>query len=226
MRRGLRQRDVAELVGCSKSLIGLVERGAGDRVTPRLLQRIAAALGARVIVRLDWNGEALDRLLDMGHAALVEAVVRTLRSVGWEVVPEATFNLYGERGSVDVLAWHPSSRTVLVVEVKSVVPDIQAMVVSLDRKARLGMAIARTRGWDASQVGTLLVIGDTRTSRRRVSNHDATFAARFPDRIASVRRFIADPRGRTLRGLWFLPTTTGASPRHRVPRSANQVVRD
>lgn len=168
------------------------------------------------MIRLDWNGEALDRLLDQDHAAVVEVVVRALRAAGWETVPEATFNVDGERGAVDVLAWHARGSVLLVVEVKSVVPDVQATVATLDRKARLATRVAGARGWRPSAVGTLLVIRDSRTARRRISMHEATFEARFPDRIAAIRRFIADPAGRSLRGLWFLPTATVASPRHRV----------
>ena len=53
-----------------------------------------------------------------------------LRALGWEVVLEATFFIRGERGSIDILGWHATSRVVLVIEVKSVVPDIQAMLAS------------------------------------------------------------------------------------------------
>ena len=50
------------------------------------------------------------RLVDRAHAALVDYVVGWLRD-DWEVVVEYTFNRYGERGSVDVLAWHAATRT-------------------------------------------------------------------------------------------------------------------
>jgi transcriptional regulator with XRE-family HTH domain len=216
--RRFRQVDLAAEVGCSRALIGRIEAGRGDRVTGRVMGRVAAALGARFVVRLDWNGEALDRLLDRDHAALVEVVTQSLQASGWLAAPETTFSVAGERGSIDVLAFHASAAALLVVEVKSIVPDVQATLASLDRKVRLASRIARDRGWSPSTVSVLLVVGDTRTSRRRVEQHVATFAVRFPDRIAAVRRFIASPHGRQLRGLWFLSTATHASVRHRVPR--------
>ena len=40
-----------------------------------MLRTLVDALGARLDCRLLWNGEALDRLLDESHAALVETVV-------------------------------------------------------------------------------------------------------------------------------------------------------
>jgi hypothetical protein len=69
-----------------------------------------------------------------------------------------------------------------VIEVKSVVPDVQATLVTLDRKERLAPEIARTRGWDAAVVAKLLVVRNDRTSRRRIEVHAATFGNAFPDR--------------------------------------------
>ena len=105
---------------------------------------MAEALGARLSVRVYWHGEELDRLLDAAHAGIVDQVVALLVANGWEVVPEATFNHFGERGSVDVLAWHPIHRALLIIEVKSVVPDVQALLAGVDRKVRIAPAIARS----------------------------------------------------------------------------------
>jgi transcriptional regulator with XRE-family HTH domain len=210
---------VAERVGCSQSLIARVERGGADRLTVAMLDRICQVLGARFVARVDWNGEAADRLLDADHAALIEYVVRVLRDRGWEVIPEATFAIRYERGSIDVLAWHPATATVLIVEVKSVVPDIQATVATLDRKERLALEVARSRGWNARQVASLLVVGESRTARRRVELHASTFAARFPHRAAEIRQFLADPGAQEpVRGLWFVSVRTGAGSRQRVVR--------
>lgn len=214
-RRGWTQQRLADEAGVSQSAIARIELGRGDRVTARSLERVANALGARVHVRLDWNGEALDRLLDRGHAALVELAVGELRRLGWEVEAEATFAIRGERGSIDVLAWHEASRVQLVVEVKSVVPDIQATLLGLDRKVRLAPDLARMRGWRPRAVARLLVIGDTETSRRRVRTHGETFEAQLPDRNVACRHFLAVPDpARSLRGLWFASVSPQAT--HRV----------
>ena len=130
-----------------------------------MLRTLVDALGARLDCRLLWNGEALDRLLDESHAALVETVVLWLTSLGWEVATEVSFSIRGERGSIDVLAFHPATATLLVVEVKSVVPDVQATFVTLDRKTRLASEIARGRGWRPSRLGRLLVVVGPRVSR-------------------------------------------------------------
>ena len=178
---------------------------------------MAEALGARVNLRLDWNGEALDRLLDAEHARLVEQVVHELALVGWVTATEVTFAIAGERGAVDVVAWHPSTSTVIVIEVKSVVPDVQAMLAGLDRKARLAMPIARSQGWSPRAVGRLLVIRETRTSRRRIEAHRETFGSHLPDRNVAVRQWLRAPSAMSLlRGLWFVPDVHGPNTRHRV----------
>jgi transcriptional regulator with XRE-family HTH domain len=215
--RGWRQADLARQAGVSQSLVSRVERGHADTMTVQTLEALLQRLGARLIVRFDWNGEAIDRLLDADHARLVESVVGRLQAQGWDAMPEVTFAIGGERGSIDVLGWHESTRTALVVEVKSVVPDVQAMLMALDRKTRLGAAIAREQSRQAQRIGRLLVIGESRTSRRRVEAHAATFAARFPDRIAAIRRFLSTPeRHEPIRGLWFLSASSQPTTRHRV----------
>lgn len=220
LRRRWRQEDLAEAAELSRSMIARIEGGRSAAIPVRAFEKVAAALGARSELRLDWNGEALDRLLDRGHAALVDSAGLALRANGWEVAAEVTFGIRGERGSVDLLAWHAGSRIVLVIEVKSIVPDIQAMLASLDRKARLGIEIARSRGWSPLAVGRLLVIGESRTSRRRVDAFAATFAAEYPHRAAALRRWLAAPTPASpVRGLWFLSSARGVSTRHRVRKS-------
>lgn len=216
-RRHWRQEDLAHGCGVSRGVVARIEQGRADRVTVATLERIVGALGARITTRLDWNGEGLDRLLDAEHAAIVDRVVRILGAAQWLCVTEASFNIAGERGSIDILAWHPAARAILVIEVKSVVPDVQATLVTLDRKARLGARIARERGWESRAVSLVLVIREDRTARRRIEAHAAIFGTAFPDRALAVRRWIARPDGRaTIAGLWFLSGDDHAVARHRV----------
>jgi transcriptional regulator with XRE-family HTH domain len=216
-RRAWTQDQVAGKAGVSRSAVQRIERGGADAFTGRVLRAIGAALGARVDTRVLWQGEALDRLLDADHAALVERVVRWLRGEGWEVRPELTFAMAGERGSIDVLAFHAESGALLVIEVKSTVPDVQAMLAGIDRKARIAPSIARREGWNARMVGRLLVLPDDRTARRRVAAHAATLAATLPSRNVAVRRWVRSPTG-DLRGLMFLSGATPGGTRHRVAR--------
>lgn len=214
--RGWRQADLAAAARVSRGVVSRIERGQADRVAVARLERVAAALGARVTVRLDWNGQELDRLLDRRHAALVDAVVAKLQELGWAFAAEVTFNAYGERGSIDVLAWHATSRSLLVIEVKTVVPDIGGMLATLDRKARLAGGIGRERGWPATSVSRLLVIAEHATARRHVAALATTFEAAFPHRNMAIRRWLRAPGGEAVSGLWFLSSVHGTSVIRRV----------
>jgi len=138
------------------------------------------------------------------------------RSLDWQVAVEASFNVFGERGSIDLLAYHERTRIALAVEVRSVVPDLQAAIVSLDRKARLAVRIASDRGWPAAAAGRLLVLPADRTARRRVDQHAEIFRAAFPARRSQVTSWLADPRGAAFSGLLFVSGARQASARHRI----------
>jgi transcriptional regulator with XRE-family HTH domain len=203
-RRRLRQRDLAALVGCSKSTIGRIERGQIDRIAYGTLVAVGRVLSARVDLDVSWNGEGLDRLLDEAHVALVDSVVAKFQAVGWETAVEASFSIGGERGSVDVLAWHRGSGAIAVSEVKSVVPDAQATIAPIDRKGRLAPLIARDRGWTCRIVARFLFIGDSRTSRRRIEAHEPTWRAAFPTDRATALAWLESPTAPAPAALVFI----------------------
>jgi hypothetical protein len=129
------------------------------------------------------------------------------------VATEVSFNIYGERGSIDILAFHPDSGALLVVEVKSVVPNIGGMLMTLDRKVRLAREVARKQlGWEATTVSRLLVLPEHRTARRRVADHATTFETAFPERNVAVKRWLRAPSG-ALAGLLFVPDAQHADTR-------------
>src|SRR4029077_15432243 len=175
LRRRWRQVDLGARATVSASTVSRIERGRLDDVSVATVRRLAEALDASLEMGLRWNGEGLDRLLDQAHASLVERLVTRLRNDGWLADVEVSFSIHGERGSIDVLGYHEAEGIVLVSEVKSVVPDSQATLFGVDRKARLAPDIARARGWRCRGVARLLVVGDSTTARRRVDALSATY---------------------------------------------------
>ena len=190
-------------VGVSRSVVWRIERGHADRVTLATLVRVSTALDARVDVRLLWHGENLDRLIDARHARLVESMLERLVPAGWLAATEVSFNVRGERGSIDILGFHPSTRSLLVIEVKSVVPDLQAMLHGIDRKSRVGAAVGRERAWEATTVSRILLLPNEKTARRRLATHRATFDAALPARTLEVRRWLRRPHG-AISGVLFV----------------------
>jgi transcriptional regulator with XRE-family HTH domain len=213
-RRGWTQAELGRRAGASQSAVSRAERDPMS-LTLATLRGIGEALGARISLRLYWQGEDLDRLLDAAHAGLVDEVVRILMAAGWDVIPEATFNHFGERGSIDVLAFHPKYGALLIVEVKSVVPDMQAMLAGLDRKVRVAPDLARDHGWTVRTVSRLLVLPDDRTARRRLGQHAATVDRVLSARTRAIRRWLRRPTIAT-GGVLFLPSTQSTGARVRV----------
>jgi len=214
-RRRWTQQRLADAVGVSRQVIGRIEGGQADRVAVHTLIRTASALGATLSVKLLWHGEGLDRLLDAAHADMPERVLRLLQRLGWIASSEVSFNIRGDRGTIDILAFHASTGSLLVIEIKSVVPDLQSMLGTLDRKVRVAADVARDQGWHVRSVSRLLVLPDDRTSRRRVERHRVTFDTTFPTRTVDVRRWLGDPDGR-LAGILFLTNAPHTGTRHRV----------
>ena len=71
---------------------------------------VALALDAWVAYSVRWRGGELDRVLSAGHAAMHEALARWLAALpAWELAPEVSFSIFGERGIIDALCWHAES---------------------------------------------------------------------------------------------------------------------
>jgi transcriptional regulator with XRE-family HTH domain len=199
-----RQIDVAKSARVSQSTVSRAERGLLDRVSPIQLDQIAAVLDVSIFLDAKWNGGIVDRLIDRAHASIVEAVVRELRDLGWEVVVEFGFNHYGDRGSVDVLAWHSATRTLLIVEVKSILTDLQSTFTRIATKVRVVPMLARRDlGWDVQSVSRLIVLPGSTANRATVARHEATFDVVLPDRMPAIRSWLRRPNG-SIAGLWLL----------------------
>lgn len=211
LRRRLRQADLGALVGVSWSTVSRIERGDLGGVTIASLTATVSALEATLGLSVRWHGEALDRLLDEGHAALVDVVVRLLDALGWRVEVEVSFASGGERGSIDVLGYHPATASLVVGEVKSVVPDAQSTVFLLDRKARLAPDLARRRGLEVRRVSRVLFVGDDKTARRRIARHAGLWAAALPVRGRSVTAWLRNPSDPPISGLLFVPRPSGGA---------------
>lgn len=167
---------------------------------------------AELVVYVRWRGGDVDRLLDRGHAALSERMVREFEALGWVVRPEVSFSEYGERGSIDLLAWHPTSRALPVIEIKTELTSVEETIRRHDTKVRLAAKVGRERmGWAASTVSRLLVLPDERTPRREVERHERLFRGAYAQRGWDVRRWlrsqaVAGPPQSSLAGLLFLPS--------------------
>ena len=219
-RRAWTQEQVAFRAAESQDSVSRVERGHFGNMPLRRVRAIARTLDAEVVVTLRWRGGDMDRLMDEGHAALLARAALLLEASGWITRTEVSYSVYGERGSIDLLAWHPPTRTLLVVEVKTELTSVEATLRKHDQKVRLARQIASDRfGWQARAVSRLLVLPDLSTPRRHVQRHGQVMLSTYPMRGAAIREWLREPVGGTVSGLLFLsPTHDGRDRRGPVSR--------
>jgi transcriptional regulator with XRE-family HTH domain len=205
IRRGWRQADLAAISGVSREMVSRVERGAVDGITTRALNRVARALDATLAVELRWRGADLDALIDRVHASVQDEAAARLARLGWDGRAEVAFNQYGDRGSCDLVAWHGRSRTLLIVEVKSRIGNLQELLRRLDVKVRLGGHIAGQLGYPRPRaVVRALVIAEGHAARTIVRRHPALFAPFQLRGRAAFRWLLAPSAGAAQTGLlWF-----------------------
>jgi transcriptional regulator with XRE-family HTH domain len=221
VRRGWRQSDLAGRSGVSPATISRLERGHPGLLTVDTVRRVASALDIRVDLVPRWRAGDLDRLLNAKHSQLHELVARWFAQElpVWVLAPEVSYAIYGERGVVDIVAWHPGRRAILVIELKTDVVDVNQLIGKVGEKARLIRQIVRDRGWDPLTVSTWVIVASGRTNRARLAAHQAVLRPAFPADGRGMRRWLADPAGSVAAlSLWTELAARPLMPTRRVRR--------
>jgi transcriptional regulator with XRE-family HTH domain len=212
-RKGWRQQDLGDRAGVSSTMIARIEHGAFASIPMGKIRRVAEALGARFDTMVRWHGADLGRLLDARHAAMHETMARLLGGLdGWQFEPEVSFSIYGERGIVDILAWHPGRRMLLVIELKTEIVEVSALLGTMDQRRRLAREISARYGWKPTAVSTWVIVADSRTNRRAVSAHANVLRAKMPVDGRGIGPWLRDPSSR-IDALSFLPYRHGLTVR-------------
>ena len=93
-------------------------------------------------------------MLNARHSAMAEAIAVSFRHLAdWVLRPEVSFSIYGERGVIDFVAWHPVRRAILLMELKTELVEIGELMATADRRRRLAPRIARDQGWVPAVIG-------------------------------------------------------------------------
>lgn len=212
LRRRLRQVDVASAAGVSHSTVSLVERGHCRKLSLNTVEGIAATLDIRVELVGRWRGGDADRLVNRRHSLLADSFASFMASAdGWVVEPEVSFNVYGERGVIDELAWHPATGHLLVVELKTEFVDFNELLGTLDRKIRLARTVAAGRGWTAGRVSFWVIVSGTRTNRRHAAQHAALLRSRLRLDGRQLRQFLRNPTEATSGLAFWTDSNPGSS---------------
>jgi DNA-binding XRE family transcriptional regulator len=212
------QQVLADAAGVSRSLIAAIETG---RANPSLdvVMRIGDVLG----LELELVGRPPiavgTRTRGAVHARCSGYVDRRLCGNGWETRREV--EIVGDRshGWIDLLAFDPRTRVLVIVEVKTWLEDMGAIERQLAWYERAARDVAAGIGWQPNSITSwllLLASDEVEASLRR--NRDLLHIA-FPRRAIDMRldvtqpaRLVTSGRGlalidpRSRRRDWLLPS--------------------
>jgi DNA-binding XRE family transcriptional regulator len=181
------QAELAQAVGVSRPYIASIESG---RANPslRTVEDIAAALG----LELQLLGRAPIAInapaqRDIVHARCSGYVDRRLGTLGWDVRREVTIVRGRMRGWIDLLAFDPRRRLLLVIEVKTAIDDLGSIERQLDWYLREAVSVARGLGWHPTRtVGWVLALSTSDVDDSLRKNRSVVDRA-FPGRAREMR---------------------------------------
>jgi hypothetical protein len=132
---------------------------------------------------------------------------------------EVSFSIWGERGVIDLLLWHPGRRALLIIELKTEIVDTGELLGTMDRRRRLAREIVEDRGWDPLTVSAWIVVSPSRTNERRIAEQRSVLRSAYPAGAREMRRWLRDPVG-SVAALSSWPESEGSpsSPIRRVRR--------
>jgi transcriptional regulator with XRE-family HTH domain len=191
--RGWSRRELARRAKLSRHVIDRIENGA---VSPSLetVARLFSTLRieAELVTRVPFAiGD--ERQRDPVHARCGAYVQRRLQIAG--LLVEREVEVVGDRtsGWIDLLAFEPTTRTLLIVEVKTQLDDLGRIERTLGWYARLGSSAARRFRWRPRRVITwLLLLATEAVDDRLRANREALLEA-FPGRAPAMQRWTQEP---------------------------------
>lgn len=211
VRRGWRQQDLADAAHVSRATISRMERGHLGSLPLDLVRAVCGALEIRLDLIPRWRGGELDRMVGARHARLHESVARVMARdfPAWTMTPEVSFSIWGERGVIDLVLWHPGRQALLIIELKTELVDANELLATFDRKRRLARQVARERGWEARTISAWIIVAEARTSERRIAGHRTMLRGAYPADGRAMRRWLRDPTG-SIAGLSLWPVSASS----------------
>ena len=190
----LTQTQVASAVQVSRGYVAAIEAGTANP-TLDVVERVGAVLGldAELVLRrptLIHPG----RQRDLVHARCVGYVDRRLHAFGWETAREVEIVQARSHGWIDLVAFHPGSETLLVIEVKTQLLDLGSLERQLGWYTRAAGDATRRKGWIPRRIVTWVLVLASDEVDRVIATNRQLLGAAFPTRARGMLEWLADGR--------------------------------
>ena len=190
----LTQEELSRRSGVSQSRISRIERGRLDDLGIAVLDRLLRALGIRYWLETD-RPRVTRSTTDLVHGRCSAYAGRRLETSGWIVHTEVEVGGDRSRGWIDLLAYHPTTKVLLVIEVKTEIVDVGAIERTLNWYSREAPNVVRRLGWRPSRTRAVLLVLDSRSNDDRIASNRSLFRDRFPGRAPHLQEVIAGGDG-------------------------------
>lgn len=190
---GWSQRGLGARAGLSQSMVCLVELGSLGDLTFSTARVLLESMGARLVVSVDapYLGDR-ERQRDPAHARLSAHVVARLRRSGWLVRTEVEIGSNRSRGWIDILAVHPGTGLMLVIELKTEIRDLGGIERSLGWYEREAWVAARRLGWRPHRALGCLLLLATEANELRLAANRASIDVGFPLRARHLGPIVTE----------------------------------
>jgi DNA-binding XRE family transcriptional regulator len=201
------QAELAAAVGVSRSHIAGIETG---RVDPSL--DLAWAIGDRLGLDIQLLGRSpvvVDRRRgDLVHARCSAYVDRRMRRHDWVVAREREVISGRTHGWIDLLAFDPTSKTLVIIEIKTRLEDVGAVERQVGWYERESREIAVGLGWRPRRTLSWLLLLASDEVEGQLSLHRELLRMAFPERARVMRALVNDGTASTRRrGLALIDPT-------------------
>lgn len=192
-RLGLRltQQQVADAVGVSRGYIAAIEN---RRANPSLdvVDRMSQALGLEADLVLRQPVVIGGGQQDLVHARCCGHVERRLRTAGWHTAREAEVIQGRSHGWIDVIAFHPGTETLLVIEVKTRLDDLGLVERQLAWYGRSAGDAARRLGWRPRRIVSWLLLLASDEVDTVIRQNGEALGGAFPLRARGMLRWLSE----------------------------------
>lgn len=190
----LTQGEVADAAHVSRGYVAAIEAGTANP-TLDVVERIGTVLGleADLVLHPPTLVEPSSQL-DLVHARGIAYVERRLRAAGWQTAHEDEIVQARSHGWIDIIAFHPTSGSLLVIEIKTRLIDLGAVERQVGWYARAASDVARRKGWRPRRIVTWLLVLASDEVDRVIAANSQLLGAAFPTRARAMLEWLSDGR--------------------------------